>query len=261
MNIENIKNNLIIEIDKLIKIIRIEYSTLADIPKELDLENRVHIEDTGTVSLFVKNKNFYFPLDAFMVIDSLKSNPLYGSDKNHKTYTEDNIILNDNTYKDFIEHVILKGLTAEEYFKEILLHETLHFCGSGGWHALREGINELKTRQLAKKYNLVTSACAYPKETKIAYELEQILGKEIINKIAFTKNNFEVKKILDKISVDASEFYFLVESEMEKEFYNKYMKYKFPGIDGMYEKVEKYNTIDYFSVYDLIENYRNKETD
>ena len=30
------------------------------------------------------------------------------------------MILNDNTYLDFVEHIILKGATPIEYFKEIL---------------------------------------------------------------------------------------------------------------------------------------------
>ena len=42
--------------------------------------------------------------------------------KNHKTFTEDNMIINDNTYITYIKHVFLKGLTPEEYFKEILFH-------------------------------------------------------------------------------------------------------------------------------------------
>ena len=256
MNINEIKNSLILEIEKYIEIIRNEYSELVDIPEDLDLEGRVHIEDTGTISLFVKNKNFYFPLTAFEVIESLKNNPLYGSNREHRTCFDDEIILNNNTFQDFINHIIIKGLSVEEYYKEILLHETLHFCGSGGWHALREGINELKTRQLAKKYNLLTSSCAYPKETKIAYELEQIFGEEIINRIAFTKNNQQVKEILDTVSPDAAEFYFALEIKMDFEFQEKYMKHKFPGINGPFEKMKKYNTIDYSKVHEMIDLYK-----
>ena len=45
----------------------------------------------------------------------------------------------------FIKHIFLKGLSLKEYFKEILLHETMHFCGSDGAGVLKEGINELLT--------------------------------------------------------------------------------------------------------------------
>lgn len=256
MDTNNIKNNLITEIKKLIEIIIQEYPSLVDIPTNYDLQELVHIEETGTISLFVRNKNFYFPLDAFKVLEALKKIPGFGTVKNHKTYSQDNMIINDNTYITYIKHVFLKGLTAEEYFKEILLHETLHFCGSGGGTAIREGINELKTRQLAKKYNLLTSSCGYPKETKIAYEIEQIFGEEIINKIAFSKNAQETKKILDSISPEATTFYFNLETTMEEEFYNKYMKYNFPGLTGPLKKAQKYNSIDYTKAYDLLNEYK-----
>ena len=147
-------------------------------------------------------------------------------------------------------------MTPEEYFKEILLHETMHFCGSGGGTAIREGINELKTRQLAKKYNLLTSSCGYPKETKIAYELEKLFGEDTINKISFSKNNQEIKEILDSISPEAYTFYFTLEKLMEKEFYDKYKKYDFPGLTGPFKKAQKYNSIDYTEVYALINQYK-----
>lgn len=176
--------------------------------------------------------------------------------KNHKTCNQDNMIINDNTYLTYIKHVFLKGLNPEEYFKEILLHETLHFCGSGGGNAIREGINELKTRQLAKKYSLLTSSCGYPKETKIAHELENIFGKDIINKISFAKSDLEIKNILDLISPVATSFYFELDAIMEKEFYHKYMKYKFYGFLGPFKKAKKYNSIDYTEAYALIDKYK-----
>lgn len=256
MSIDIIKNNLIQEIEKLVAIIKKEYSNLVDIPLDCDLKERVHIKQIDTISLFVKNKEFYFPLDAFKVFRTLQKLPGFGKNKNHKTYNADNIILNDNTYITYIKHVFLKGLSAEEYFKESLLHETLHFCGSGGGTAIREGINELKTRQLAKKYGLLTSACGYPKETKIAYELEQIFGEKIINEISFAKNNKEIKAILDAISSESSAFFFELEAIMEKEFYHKYMKHNFPGLTGPIKKAKKYHAINYTKAYELIAKYK-----
>lgn len=255
MNENNIKQNLIKEIENLIHIIKKEYPNLVDIPENYNLEERVHIKSIGTISLYVENKNFYFPLEAFKILNKLKKIPGFGSNKNHQT-RKNNEILNNNTYLSYIKHVFLKGLTPEEYFKEILLHETFHFCGSGGAFALREGINELKTRQLAQKYNLLTSYCGYPKETKIAYELEKIFGKEIVDQIAFSKSNAEIKTILDKISLSAAPFYFKLEEIMENEFHHKYMKYKFPGLTGPLKKAKKYNSLNYKDAYILIEQYK-----
>ena len=256
VNLSDIKNNLVSEIEKLIKVIRNEYPNLVDLPVNYDLDKLVHIEETGTISLFVKNKNFYFPLDAFKVLGTLKKIPGFGMVKNHKTCSRDNMIINDNTFISYIRHVFLKGLTPEEYFKEILLHETLHFCGSGGGSAIREGINELKTRQLAQKYGLLTSSCGYPKETKIAYELEKIFGENIINRISFSGSQEEIKEILDSVSPDAFSFFSNLEDVMEREFYTKYMKYKFPGLMGPFKKTKKYNSIDYTKAYDLLEHYK-----
>lgn len=258
MNIDGIKNNLISEIQKLVKIIKKEYPNLVDIPVNYDLQELVHIEQTETISLFVRNHNFYFPLDAFKVLDAFKRIPGFGMVKNHKTCNQDNMVINDNTYITYIKHAFLKGLTPEEYFKEILLHETLHFCGSGGGTAIREGINELKTRQLAKKYNLLTSSCGYPRETKIAYELENLFGEDIINKISFSKSRWEIKEILDSVSPIASAFFFTLETVMEEEFYNKYMKYEFPGLTGPFKKTQKYNSIDYTKAYLLIDEYKER---
>lgn len=256
MDLDNIKNNLIIEIEKLIKIIKKEYPNLVDIPKNYDLQKIVHIKEMGTISLFVSNKNFYFPKDALNVLNKIKKILGFGIMKNHKTCTKDNIIINNNTYITYLKHVFLKGLTGEEYYKEILLHETMHFCGSGGATAIREGINELKTRQLAKKYNLLTSSCGYPKETKVAYELEKIFGENVMNKIAFSKSHREIEEILDAVSPDASEFFFNLEKIMEKEFHNKYMKYSFPGLIGPLKKTQKYNSINYKKAYELIDDYK-----
>lgn len=258
MDISNIKSNLVSEIEKLVEIIKNEYPNLVDIPDDCDFSKRVHIENTGTISLFVNNKHFYFPLDAFKILETLKKLPGFGMMKNHETCTEDNMIINNNTYITYMKHVFLKGLTPEEYFKEILLHETLHFCGSGGETAIREGINELKTRQLAKKYGLLTSACGYPKETKIAYELEKIFGEDVINEIAFSKSDLEIEKILNSVSLDAASFFFDLKRLMNEEFYDKYMRYDFPGITGPLKKTQKYNSVDYTKAYALIEDYKKR---
>jgi len=259
MDVNKIKDNLCEEIQKLILIIKKEYPEFVCLSDIYDLNKKVHIEETGTISLFVKNGEFYFPKDAFKVLAALKQIPGFGSFKEHKTYSKNNMIINDNTYLTYIKHVFLKGLTPEEYFKESLLHETFHFCGSGGGSAIREGINELKTRQLAEKYNLETSCCGYPKETKIAYELEKLFGKEVINMIAFSKDQMSLKRNLDAISKEMSDFYFKLESAMNNEFYNKYMKYDFPGLLGPLKKTKMYNSINYSHAYELINNYKNDQ--
>ena len=115
-DIEKIKNNLIPIIKKYIEIIKEEYKDYTEIPDNIDLKKYVHIEDTGTISLFIRGGHFYFPTDAFKVLEIMKKMPGFGSNKNHKTCNKDNMIINDNTYITFIKHIYLKGLTAEEYY-------------------------------------------------------------------------------------------------------------------------------------------------
>ena len=66
-------------------------------------------------------------------------------------------------------------------------------------------------------FPLLTSCCGYTKETKITYELEQILGKDVIDRIVFTKIRYEVIDILNELSMDAATLYITVEREIEKE--------------------------------------------
>lgn len=252
---EKIKEELIFKIKQYIDIIKKEYPDLVNVDDN-NLEDKVHIEDTGTISLFVKRGEFYFPLDAFKVLKVMEKIPGFGSVKNHKPYGVGSMVINNNTYLTFIKHVFLKGLSPLEYYKEILLHEVMHFCGSGGGTAIREGINELKTRQLAQKYNLNTSYCGYPKEVKIAYELELLFGREVIDKIAFAKGYGEIYEILSSVSNDATEFYFELERTMEMEFNSKYMSHKYPGVMGPFKKTKNYETIDYSRAYELLDEYK-----
>ena len=81
-----------------------------------------------------------------------------------------------------------------------------------------------------------------------------------MKKIIVASNNQhkiqEIKEILDSISPDATSFYFSLEETMEKEFYNKYMKYDFPGLTGPLKKTQKYNSIDYTKAYELLDEYK-----
>lgn len=251
------KQILISDIKKYIKIIKMEYKNLIKLPSHIDFDKIVHIEQTGTISLFVRNKEFYFPLDSYNVIEELKKQAQFGLQKNHSTYDKNSLIINDNTFYTYIEHLILKGCTPIEYFQEILLHETMHFCGANGSSALMEGLNEYFTRKLALKHNLLTNGCGYPKEIKIIIELEKIFGENALLQILFAPSKEEIKKILNKINPQANNFFFKLNELMEEEFYNKYYKYKFPGLTGPFEKAQKYNDINYSKAHELINNYNN----
>ncbi|MFA5603260.1 MAG: hypothetical protein WDA12_00170 [Bacilli bacterium] len=263
LNINKIKNNLAIDLQLYIEIIKDEYKDF--ISKERldflnsinDFKNIIIIKNTGTISMFVRDNNIYFPTSAYKIINKMKFIPGFGINKNHKSFHKSNLIVNDNTFTDYIKHIFLAGVSVEQFYLETLLHETMHFCGVGGIGALREGITELKTRELAHKYNLTTSGCGYPKEIKIAIELQNTFGQIIMNKIAFAKNDYEIVTILrDNFSFNEVNLYIEVSNLMEKEFQDKYYKHKFPGITGPLKKIQKYNQLDYSEVFNVLDNYK-----
>lgn len=256
--ISRIKTNLVKKISEYVEIIKAEFGDKVKLPEPLDLENRVHIEETDTISLFLKNGHFYFPRSAFVGLNEMKKDKDFGIDPSHKCYNESNLILNNNTFYDYIQHVKIAGLTPEQYYNESLLHETMHFCGCRGACALREGLTELKTRMLAEKHNLLTTACGYPKEVKIVHKLQEMWGEDVLSEIAFSRDQ-GVKEILDKVSPSAFKFYTKLNEAMEKEFQSKYYSHKYPGVNGPFEKVKRYDQIDYGKAYDLINEYQNKE--
>lgn len=265
--IKKIKKHLAIQLERYVEIFKKEFleyipsETLEFLNSITNYEELIVIEDTGTISCFVRNRKIYLPLLAGKVLKILKLIPWFGCVPNHKTYQEDTLIINDNTFFDYIKHTALAGLTVLEFYEEMLLHEAMHLCGLAGSSAFQEGITELKTRELAKKYNLKTSACGYPKEVKIIYRLQEIFGVELINRIAFQM--FSLKRrgiLLETVGQDGLELFEKIARLMEIEFQNKYYKYiyNFNGPFAALNKAKKYNDIDYTEVYKVIDEYCDK---
>lgn len=258
----DIKDKLAIQIQKYISIIKKEYSEvmpqkLIDYLEEIsDFRTIINIQQTNTISMFVSKGMMFFPINVFSIVSYLQKIPGYGVNKNHKTCKEGNIVSNNNKYSDYIMHVFIAGLTPLQFYEETLLHETAHLCGIGGASALREGFAELKTRELAQKYNLKTSACGYPKETHVALEIQNIFGKEIGDRIAFAINDLEIFHMLKHIyGKDAAIFFMNVQNEMENTF-SKYYSKNYSGLLGPLLKAKEYGKIDYSNVYSMIANYR-----
>lgn len=220
-------------------------------------EDCIVIANTGTISMFYKQNKIYFPTLAFQLLEAFSKHPLYGTDPTHKCYDENTLIENNNTFEDYIEHAIIKGLTPEEYFQESLLHETVHFCGSGGGDPIREGLTELKTRELAQKRGLVTSACGYPKEVSVVLRLQNIFGEEIMNKIAFSGG--PVLEVLEKdFSDEAVELYRNINRKMRESSF-EYLSTNFEGEDAHNKKAQLYGKIDYSEVHKILDNYELKQ--
>lgn len=262
--IDDIHKRLTLKVAKYIKAITQEYGKF--IPKErlsylgnINYDEIIQIYDYGNINGLANQKHILLPLNAEKALEKIKTLPGYGSNPSHQTYDQATAIINDNTFETYVNHAIVTGMTLEQYFDDLLLHETMHFCGSDGGNALKEGINEYLTRKLAFKKGFHTNGCAYPKEVKIAHTLESILGEEVITQIAFIKPYDKVLSYLETtLGKDASELYQNVTHAMDEEFYNRYYRHMnhFDGLKGIQEKVTNYKQIDYSKVEQIIEQYQ-----
>lgn len=270
LNVEETQRRLTERIKEYITIIVEEFG--AYIPEAIlhklkninDYSKILKVYDYGEVSAYADSENIHMPLCADRILDMASKIPGYGINKNHKTYNSENIVINNNTFLTYIMHVFISGTNAEGYYEDLLLHEVMHFCGSDGASVLKEGINELLTRMLAKKYNLRTNSCGYPKEVKLAYDLMNCFGEDIIIRLAFI-NGFEneLNFIRENLGDAAANLYFQVCNTAEKEFNEKYYSHmsEFSGAIGIAKKVLFYKRIDYSNVHQMIDNYTNSLSD
>lgn len=225
-----------------------------------DYSNYIFIERTGQINAFFREGvGVFLPLEAYEIVKQLKQMPQYGIDKYHKLYDEKTRVVNDNTFFDYINHVIVSGSEPLDYYEDLLLHETMHFCGSGGASALKEGVNEYLTRKIALKKGFRTSFCGYPKEVRLVKTLEEIYGEKIINFLAFINDENEMLDFIEsELGVEKRNLFCRIYVEAENEFYDKYYRFidGYDGLEGVKAKTINYEEIDYSKVYSLINAYK-----
>lgn len=249
---------------KYVNIINQEYGSYIPITRKIELdridnyEDEIEIENTGTITLYYygSDKKIHLPELAYSVIDEFKKNELYGIEPNHSPSNGKDLIDNDNTFEDYIEHAIKAGISPRKYFEESLLHESMHFCGSSGSDPISEGLTELRTRELAKKYGLLTSGCGYPKEVKLVRKIEEVFGRDVCSKILFEKEHRNKKEIIreelgEKEANLFDDIYFCANRT-----FRDYINKPYNGLDGPMKKAQTYSNIDYSEAYSLIENYK-----
>ena len=147
-------------------------------------------------------------------------------------------------------------MDVEDFFRDTLLHETMHFCGSGGGSAIREGITELKTRELAQKYGLRASRYGYPKEVDIVSKFQNIVGVEIMNRIAFAEDDNEIISILkEQFGTNIANLFCEISQDMNEELSKKYNHANFGGILGPIKKAKAYSQIDYSSIHKKLDAF------
>ena len=218
-----------------------------------DKEEIVEFSRDNSISFYVRNGVLYLPKEAYQFFPLIKEYKDYGKNKdNYRKYDE--YLKTNTTYMDYIKHVIDCGLSVFDYFIESLLHEAMHLCGSGGGNPLEEGINELKTRELAAKYNIKIASYGYPKEVEIAKSLQLIIGKENMDDLTFIRKQDRKKFLTERVSAEVSELYELVSNKMiekSRSYYDKFTK-----VSNPFEKANLYdNNIDYTEVNNIISEF------
>ena len=216
----------------------------------------VEFNESSSISFHVISGILLLPQFAYRVFPSFEQNENYGTIPNHHRNIEDYLDTN-TTYFDYIDHVIKKGMSVYEYFKESLLHETMHICGSGGGTPLEEGINELKTRELAQKYNIEIAAYGYPKEVEIAKKMQKIIGKGIMDELTFVPIDRRKDFLSTRVSSEVAELYNSVSLEMIQQ--SKDYNYKITKINDPVEKAQLYETIDYTDIHRRLDDYFEKK--
>lgn len=215
-------------------------------------EELVKFNKSTAISFFVKNDILLLPQSAYNIFLKLKKYENYGTKPNAHRNIED-YLDTATTYKEYIDHIIEGALSVYDYFEESLLHEAMHICGSQGGTPLEEGINELKTRELAQKYNIRIAAYGYSKEVEVAKYLQRLVGKEIMDELTFIPKNERKIFLSDKAGVKIAELYELLSRTMiekTKDYYSR-----LPELNNPFEKAELYESINYSELYKTMDDY------
>lgn len=251
-------NQDLIEIKKdilnYIPIIYKEYGVDSRLIKDIvnHIDDRVRFSNQ-TISFFVRDGVLHLPELSYNMLNELKQHPRYNTTINTGVKC-DNYLDTKTSYTDYINHIINDGLEPIDYFKESLLHEVMHMCGGGGGNPLQEGINELKTRELAKKHNLKIAAVGYQKEVEIVKELQSIVGKEVMDNIEFMNPMYSALYIEEHVGKEEADLYNAIYKEMKiigKEYNTANRMVKNP-----YDKAAIYDKVDYSNVNKIINTYK-----
>lgn len=237
-----------------VPIIYKEYGVDSRLIKDIvnNIDSKVKFSNE-TISFIVRDGILYLPELSYKMFEEIKRHHDYNTTLDTGVKRDNYLDIN-TTYTDYINHIITDGLEPIDYFKESILHETMHLCGGGGGNPLQEGINELKTRELAKKYNLKIAAVGYQKEVKIAKELQTIIGKEVMDKIEFMNPVYSAMYIEDHVGKEEANLYNTIFKEMK----NKGKEYNTANgiVKSPYEKAAIYDKVNYDNIKEIIKTYK-----
>ena len=201
--------------------------------------------DSG-MGAWCKDNKIYFAVKNNEVFKKLAQSSDYGKRKDIKLVAEHNFINNDKDYIDYMEYFIGNGMKEIDYCLDVLPHEVMHLIGSSGG-ILGEGITELRSRQVCKKYGIRCAPIMHSKETKLAIKLEKYVGEIALNEASFFGDFTILEERLGKIFGE----------EAFKEVYEElrigYRQYVSNRSTNLIEHYKKYRDIDFSRIYALVD--------
>ena len=221
-------------------------------------EEIVEFNSGDTITFVVTDGKLLLPKAFYNLFPLFKNYDNYGKNKNNGRQVGEYLDTR-TTYFEYIEHVITGALSVYDYFEESLLHEAMHICGSEGGSPLEEGINELKTRELAQKYNIKIAAYGYSKEVEVAKRLQKILGNKIMDELTFIPLNERFEFLSARVGLKLAQLYQFLTREMLKISYESGYYQKNSHFNDPFEKAKLYETIDYSALYDVMNIYDKEE--
>ena len=130
---------------------------------------------------------------------------------------------------------------------DLLPHQIMHLIGCKGG-VLGEGITELRTRQVCKKYNIRCAPILHSKETKIIRLLEDFIDEITINESAFLGQfNFLIEKLENLFGKEKFQLVY-------EDLCIDYRTYATDRTQDPIEHYKKYREIDFSKMFELIES-------
>ena len=218
-----------------------------------NISNIIQFSDNGMGAYtdIANGKIFYANINKLM-FERLKLHPAYGKKKNSQLIKPEEFVNNKKDYLDYINYCIEKGYTELDYCLDVLPHEIMHLIGFYGG-VIGEGVTELRTRQVCQKYNIRCAPILHSKETEVVMKLDKLLGKEILNRASFEKDNSKIEQEIDK-NCGTGKF-----RQAYEQMVIEYNKYQGNNLKNPIEHYKEYRNINYSNMLNLVKKLEEKQ--
>lgn len=247
MNIDEIRT-IEKEMRKIIPIYLEELVDYVHVEKRRYLKDEINLRtiirfDNG-LGVWCEENNIYFAIQNSGIFKRMSRDENYGQKIGTKLIDEEEFIENDKDYIDYMDYACANGLKEVDFCLDLLPHAVMHLVGSSEG-ILGEGITELRTRQICKKYGIRCAPVWHSKETKLVMMLEKYVGEMMLNEASFLH---EFSVLLDKcIEIFGPEF-----KEAYDDLYIEYRTYQINRTLDPMEHYRNYRELNFDRIYEII---------